>query len=99
MKLEDMSKKYPYWRVYKENEKLPSLSFKNGRVIDLSSSEISIQLEKMPETDMLMFYEHLYYGQYQPCSGQTEYLFGSNFSVTKNEDGSICVFGNGCDFE
>lgn len=99
MQVKDTSKMYPCWRTYQPDEKLPSISFQNGRIIDLSSSEVKIQLEKMAPEDMLMFYEHLYYGQYQPHNGSTNYLFGCNFSVSKNEDGSICVFGNGCSFE
>ena len=27
------------------------------------------------------------------------YSFRANFTVTKNDDGSVCVFGNGCLFE
>ena len=99
MQLKDTSKMYPCWRTYQPDEKLPSISFQNGRVIDLSSSEVKIQLEKMPADNMLMFYEHLYYGQYQQYNGATEYLFGRNFSVSKNEDNSVCVFGNGCSFQ
>ena len=99
MQLQDTTKMYPCWRTYQEGEKLPAVSFRNGRIIDLSSSEVKIQLEKMPADQMLMFYEHLYYGQYQPCNGKTEYLFGQNFSVLKNDDDSVCVFGNGCSFQ
>ena len=99
MQVKDTSKIYPCWRTYQEGEKLPVMTFQNGHSIDLSSPEVIDMLSKMAETDMLMFYEHLYYGRYQQCSGQTNYLFGSNFSVHKNEDGSIRVFGNGCAFE
>ena len=99
MPLVDTSKMYPCWRVYKEGEKLPVVSFQNGRRVDLSVAEVSSQLAEMKSGYMLMFYEHQYNGQYQQCTGKTEYLFGSNFSVSKNEDNSVCVFGNGCLFE
>ena len=99
MAVKDSSKAYPCWRTYQVGEKLPIMTFRNGRQIDLSSQEVQDMLAKMADEDMLMFQEHLYYGRYQPNTGETNYLFGSNFSVTKNEDGSICVFGNGCSFE
>ena len=99
MQLKDTSKMYPSWRIYQRGEKLPSVSFHNGRCVDLSTEETMSMLAKMSENDMLMFYEHQQNGRYQRCSGKTRYLFGCNFSVSKNEDGSICVFGNGCLFE
>lgn len=99
MQVNDTSKMYPCWRVYKQDDRLPIVSFRNGRRIDLGTSEIVSQLEKMKSGYMLMFYEHQCNGRYQRCTGKTEYLFGSNFSVSKNDDNSICVFGNGCSFE
>ncbi len=99
MQTRDSSKIYPCWRTYSADEKLPVVTFRNGRRIDLSLPEIKEMIDKMQDSDMLMFQEHLYYGRYQPISGQTNYVFGSNFSVTKNDDGSICVFSNGCQVE
>ena len=99
MQIKDTSKIYPCWRTYKKDDKLPVMTFHNGRSIDLSTKEVASLLDKMPPSCMLMFYDHLYYGGYQPCSGQTSYIFGSNFSISLNDDGSICVFGNGCLFE
>lgn len=96
MSLEDTSKKYPCWRTYQADEKLPIVTFHNGRQIDLSLPEVKEMLAQMADSDMLFFQEHLYYGRYQTCTGQTNYIFGRNFSVTKNDDGSICVFTNGC---
>ena len=95
---ENTSKIYPCWRVYQEEEKLPIMMFQNGRTIDLSAPEVTSMLARLTDENMLMFYEHLYYGSYQPCSGQTDYAYGTSFSVSKNDDGSICVFGNGCLF-
>lgn len=91
--------KYPCWRVYAPGEKLPQMSFHNGRVIDLASPEVMAMLEKLAEDEMLMFYEHLFYGSRLPLNGSAQYLFGCNFTVTKNDDGSVCVFGNGCRFD
>jgi len=99
MQIKDTSKMYPYWRTYQKGEKLPSVSFHNGRCVDLSTPEVADMLAKLSENDMLMFYEHQYDGRYQHCTGKTNYLFGCNFSVSKNKDGSVCVFGNGCLFD
>ena len=99
MQVKDTSKMYPCWRIYKVGEKLPKVSFHNGRTIDLSSKEVAVLLEQLPDNNLILFSDHLYYGRYQQMTGKDIYSFGNNFTVTKNDDGSVCVFGNGCIFE
>ena len=99
MNMLSAEKMYPCWRTYRKGEKLPVVMFHNGRRIDLASEEVAEMLAKLHDNEMLMFYEHLFYGSFLPCSGDTQYIFGSNFSVTKNSDDSVCIFGNGCLFE
>ena len=60
MAVKDSSKAYPCWRTYQVGEKLPIMTFRNGRQIDLSSQEVQDMLAKMADEDMLMFQEHLY---------------------------------------
>ena len=99
MQPRDTSKMYPCWRTYKEGQTLPVLAFHNGRRIDLATAEVKELLANLPKNNMVLFSDHLYYGRYQPLSGKSVYSYGSNFSVSKNDDGSVCVFGNGCLFE
>lgn len=99
MQSKDTTKMYPCWRTYQAGEKLPRVSFHNGRTIDLSTKEVAELLAQIPDNNLILFSDHLYYGRYQPMGGKNIYSFGANFTVTKNDDGSVCVFGNGCLFE
>jgi len=94
-----VAKAYPCWRIFKRGEKLPQVSFINGKTIDLSSDKFVSLIDKLQDNEMLIFYRHKSDGDFIQQGMNTQYLFGNNFTVSKYDDGSICVFGNGCLFE
>ena len=93
-----VAKAYPCWRVYKKGKKLPQLSFINGRTVDLSSDDIVNLIDRLRENEMLIFYSCKIGGTIIQQGTNFQYLYGNNFTVSKVDDGSICVFGNGCIF-
>ena len=50
-----VAKAYPCWRIFKRGEKLPQLSFINGKTIDLSSDKFVSLIDKLQDNEMLIF--------------------------------------------